>query len=79
MIDVVQKFLSALPSPKLLQEIRIAVKPITPSLEGDLTMLESFEWSSLVETIRLSKGRSWTLWTVDWTGLDTKGPGLGLQ
>ncbi|KAM6489719.1 hypothetical protein JOM56_014742 [Amanita muscaria] len=52
MIDIVQKLLSALPSPMLLQEIRIAVKPVTPSLEGDLTMLELFEWSSLVETIQ---------------------------
>ncbi|KAM6495370.1 hypothetical protein JOM56_008076 [Amanita muscaria] len=52
MIDVVRTFLSALPSPRALQEISITVNPIAPSLEDHLAVLKLFKWSSLVETVQ---------------------------
>ncbi|KIL67230.1 hypothetical protein M378DRAFT_177391 [Amanita muscaria Koide BX008] len=52
MIDVVRTFLSALPSPRALQEISITVNLIAPSLEDHLAVLKLFKWSSLVETVQ---------------------------
>ncbi|KAM6495373.1 hypothetical protein JOM56_008079 [Amanita muscaria] len=53
MIDVVQNFLSSLPSPRALQAISIGVEVIAgQSLKRRLTMLELFKWSSLVETVQ---------------------------
>ncbi|KIL67234.1 hypothetical protein M378DRAFT_22861 [Amanita muscaria Koide BX008] len=52
-IDVVQNFLSSLPSPRTLQAISIGIEFIAmQSLKRRLTMLELFKWSSLVETVQ---------------------------
>ncbi|KAM6495376.1 hypothetical protein JOM56_008082 [Amanita muscaria] len=50
MVDIVQKVLSALPSPRPLQEMCILIRLLAKTLERRLTML--LKWSSLVESVQ---------------------------